>query len=71
MTLVQVVTVRQLTAALHLSLFIDALRSHTEAEKCIVISGSANPGPSDIKVWTYIPVRMTRTTYHVVTHNFR
>jgi hypothetical protein len=38
-------------------------QSHTEAGKCVLVSGAAHPGPSDIKVWTYTPICVIRTIH--------
>jgi hypothetical protein len=61
-TLVQVVAVGQyfMISFQFIHLF---AKSHSEGEKCVIVSGTSGPGPSTIKVWSHKPVSIPRYTY--------
>src|SRR5882757_4699025 len=39
------------------------MKSHSEGEKCVIVSGTSGPGPSTIKVWSHKPVSVPRYIY--------
>ena len=54
--LVQVVAVSESYTTYRQTTHPSPPKSYSEGERCVVVSGSTGPGPSNIKVWSYKPV---------------
>ena len=55
-TLVQAVAVSESYTTYRQTTHPSPPKSYSEGERCVVVSGSTGPGPSNVKVWSYKPV---------------